>query len=69
MNSKKVYMNRFHKLLCKHCIANIDGVCHRYVEPLPVCYCRHAEIYKKKYEVIFTFGINDKLKSVKIVWK
>lgn len=25
MNLKKVYMNRFHKLLCKHCVSNGDS--------------------------------------------
>lgn len=69
MNSKKVYMNRFHKLLCRHCALNVYGKCQYYLEPVQVCHCRFAVINKNKYNIEFAFDINDKLKSVKIVWK
>lgn len=69
MNSKKVYMNRFHKLLCKYCTFNDNGKCQYYLEPLPVCHCRVILICKKKYNIQYTFDIIDKEKSIRISWK
>ena len=66
-NLKKVYMNRFHKLLCRHCKYNANGYCFYHACRLPES-CSIAEINKKKYEISFAF-VNDKLKSVKIEWK
>ena len=67
MNLKKIYMNRFHKLLCRRCKFNDHGYCRYYACRLPEPRCDIAEISKKKYEVFFAFNINDKLKSVKMV--